>query len=411
MQLITNRNNLGKPDNLDFYLKAVCKNTKVKIAVAFFTDYKLIEKLLENNCSIDLIVRLNDGTSPDALSRIYQKPNVKVCYYTSTYFHPKLYLIPDVCAFIGSSNLTNNALTTNNEINLKVDVEEDSELFDELDALFIDYWNEAMPLEADKLELFKQCMEGQAPGYRDFSKTLGNVAFSNVIVGLQKSKKENFTEEFKKKYLLYVAAFRKLENMYMTTDKRRWKDVPLRIEVDRFLRWLGETQYSHEEWDINEEYTETKIKGIVTSLKPDFLKSDIKWFSSATENYFELNSVFGTCEKIDKLNEDEVFNALCNIYSFHDSRQWHKGGLTALKKDFLSTNKLEKIKKTLKYLIYGNDQYIERIYNCMFNRDYRLNYFGNAAVKDLYGYMNKDDFPIYNGRVMKSMSFLGFGRY
>ena len=98
-----------------FYDKFV-KKTKVKIAVAFFTDYKLIEEMLDNGCLIDLIVRLNDGTCPDALSRIYNKPNVRICYFTSTYFHPKLYLIPDVCAFVGSSNLTNYAMTTNNEI-------------------------------------------------------------------------------------------------------------------------------------------------------------------------------------------------------------------------------------------------------------------------------------------------------
>ena len=96
MHLITNRNNIGRPDNMNYFLSQVCKNTKVKIAVAFFTDYKLIEKLLENGCSVDLIIRLNDGTSPDALSRIYKKANVRICYYTSTHFHPKLYLIPNV---------------------------------------------------------------------------------------------------------------------------------------------------------------------------------------------------------------------------------------------------------------------------------------------------------------------------
>lgn len=58
MQLITNRNNIGRIDNMDYYLKKSCKNTKVKIAVAFFTDYKLIESLLANGCSIDLICRL-----------------------------------------------------------------------------------------------------------------------------------------------------------------------------------------------------------------------------------------------------------------------------------------------------------------------------------------------------------------
>lgn len=411
MQLITNRNNIGRIDNMDYYLKQACKNTKVKIAVAFFTDYKLIEKLLENGCSIDLIVRLNDGTSPDALSRIYKKPNVRVCYFTSKYFHPKLYLIPNVCAFVGSSNLTNNAMTTNNEINLKVDVEEDAELFDELEQLFMEYWTQAMPLESDKLKIFEKCMEGRAPGYKDYSKELGDVYFNNVVGGITKSKRETFIDEFKKKYLLYVDAFRKLENMYVSTSERRWEKVPLRIEVDRFLWWIGETQYSRDEWDINEEYAEDKIANLVKSLKPQFLSSDIKWLEFATDNFFELNETLGNESIIEQLSEDELFDALCNVYSFHDSRQWHKGGLETLKKDFFASNDISKIKNTLKYLIYGNYSYIERIFNCMFDPDYKLNYFGNATVKELYGYMNKDDFPIYNGRVMKSMSYLGFGKY
>lgn len=102
---------------------------------------------------------------------------------------------------------------------------------------------------------------------------------------------------------------------------------------------------------------------------------------------------------------------LCNVYSFHDSRQWHKGGLETLKKDFFEANEIKKIKNTIKYLIYGKDSYIERIFNCMFLDEYKLNCFGKASVKELYGYMNKDEFPIYNGRVMKSMSYLGFGKY
>lgn len=411
MQLITNRNDIGRNDRMECYLKQVCKNTKVKIAVAFFTDYKFIETLLESGCSVDLIVRLNDGTSPDALARIYKKPNVRVSYFTSRYFHPKLYLIPDVCAFVGSSNLTNCALNTNNEINLKVDVEEDAELFDELDQLFMEYWKQAMPLETEKLKAFEKCMQGRAPGYCDYSKELGDVSFKNVVGGVEKSKKESFIDEFKKKYLLYVDAFRKLEKMYMTTEERRWPNAPLRIEVDRFLFWLGETQYSKEEWDIGEEYSEQKIEGIVKSLKPDFLVCDIKYLCYTTDNYFFLNEVLGNEKKIMEMNQDDLFEALCNVYSFHDARQWHKGGLDTLKKDFYGRNEFSKIKSTIKYLLYGSDNYIERIFNCTYSEEYKLNYFGAAAVKELYGYMNKDDFPIYNGRVMKSMSYLGFGKF
>ena len=239
MLLITNRNNNERNDRMDYYLKSVCKNTKVKIAVAFFTDYKFVEKLLDNGCSVDLIVRLNDGTSHDALQRIYKKDNVRVRYFTSRYFHPKLYLIPNVCAFVGSSNLTDSALTTNNEINLKIDAEEDAELFDELEQLFMEYWVQAMPLESDILQKFGQCMRGRGVGYGDFSRELGEVSFKNVVGGIEKSQKDNFIDDFRREYSSYVDAFRKLEKMYASTPERRWEDAPLRIEIDRFLWWIG----------------------------------------------------------------------------------------------------------------------------------------------------------------------------
>lgn len=79
--------------------------------------------------------------------------------------------------------------------------------------------------------------------------------------------------------------------------------------MDRFLWWIGETQYSKEEWNINEEYPEEKILGIVKSLKPSFLTSDIKWLNSATNNYFDLNETFGSESNIDKLTDDELFDA------------------------------------------------------------------------------------------------------
>lgn len=407
MQLIANRNNVGRNDRMKDHLESVCRNTTVKIAVAFFTEDKLIEKLLDNGCSIDLIVRLNDGTSPDALRRIYKKDNVSVKYFTSAYFHPKLYLIPGICAFVGSSNLTKNALTTNNEINLKIDAEEDAKLFNELKQLFDEYWSQAMLLDSGILQLFTEKMEGRAPGYMDFSKDLGDVSFKNVDGGVEKSKRDNFIDEFKKKYLSYVDAFRKLERMYASTSERRWKNIPLRIEVDKFLWWIGETQYSNNEWDIEEKYLYEKTSSLVNNLKPQFLSSNIE---SSVDNYINLNETFGSEEKIESLSQDDLFDALCNIYSFYNACRY-KGGLDSMKKDFFTANTLPKIKNTIKYLIYGKSSYIERIYNCINLEEYKLNCFGKESVRELYGYMNKDDFPIYNGRVKKSLSYLGFGKY
>lgn len=234
-----------------------------------------------------------------------------------------------------------------------------------------------------------------------------DVSFKNVDGGVEKSKRDNFIDEFKKKYLSYVDAFRKLERMYASTSERRWKNIPLRIEVDKFLWWIGETQYSNNEWDIEEKYLYEKTSSLVNNLKPQFLSSNIE---SSVDNYINLNETFGSEEKIESLSQDDLFDALCNIYSFYNACRY-KGGLDSMKKDFFTANTLPKIKNTIKYLIYGKSSYIERIYNCINLEEYKLNCFGKESVRELYGYMNKDDFPIYNGRVKKSLSYLGFGKY
>ena len=410
MLLITNRNNSVRNDRFEFYLHNACKNTHVNIAVAFFTDYKVIEKMLDNNCTIDMIVRLNDGTSPEALGRIYQKSGIRVRYFTSTHFHPKLYLIPHTTAFIGSSNLTNCALNTNNEINLQIDYEQDQYLFEELDELFKDYWTQAVPLDGDSLEKFEKCMTGRSPGYSDYSNIIGNVEFSNVQNENKKDKKKLFINDFKRNYLDYVKAFKQAEEYYMQTSKRRWENLPLRIELDRFLWWIGETQYSRDEWQINERYSDDKIRKLIIGLKPDFIKSDIKWLSHATENYEILNNSLDSTEKIDKLNNDNMFDILSNIYSFHDSLRYHKGGIETLKQDFYKVNDLDKIKETIKYLLFDKKNYIERLYDCIYG-DYKLLEFGESSIKELYGYVNKEEYPIFNGRIRKSMEWLGFGKF
>ncbi len=221
MLLITNRNNPTRNDRFEYYLYQNCRNVSVKIAVAFFTNYKAIEKLLEQGCTIDLIVRLNNGTSPDALRKIYNNPNVHVRYFTSTYFHPKLYLIPQTTAFIGSSNLTECAFTTNNEINFQIDFEQNQEIFDELDDLFMDYWSQAVPLDNEALRKLEECVKANnGQGMKDFSSALGNVSFDNVQNENKKDKKLLFIDDFKRNYLEYVKAFSQLREYYSESEER-----------------------------------------------------------------------------------------------------------------------------------------------------------------------------------------------
>jgi hypothetical protein len=79
--LFTNRINERDfiSDALDYYAQ---QNSFIFIASAFFTDDSLIQKVVANKGRVRLIVRLNEPTSPKALKRIIDHPEVEIRYYT-----------------------------------------------------------------------------------------------------------------------------------------------------------------------------------------------------------------------------------------------------------------------------------------------------------------------------------------
>ena len=68
------------------------KNTQIYIASAFFSEDDLALKMVQNNCTIMLIVRLDYGTSAEALEKIYENPNIDIRFFTGNSFHPKFYI-------------------------------------------------------------------------------------------------------------------------------------------------------------------------------------------------------------------------------------------------------------------------------------------------------------------------------
>ena len=100
MKLISNTN---KPnDRMYKLISEEGKNTQIYIASAFFSEDDLALKMVQNNCTIMLIVRLDYGTSAEALEKIYENPNIDIRFFTGNSFHPKFYIFGNRVAFLGS---------------------------------------------------------------------------------------------------------------------------------------------------------------------------------------------------------------------------------------------------------------------------------------------------------------------
>lgn len=81
MRIIANRSTSnGTNDRFGDNLQNDCKGRNVDIAVAFFTDHNTIQEMLNNGSHIRLIVRLNIGTEPLALSKIFDDSRINIKY-------------------------------------------------------------------------------------------------------------------------------------------------------------------------------------------------------------------------------------------------------------------------------------------------------------------------------------------
>ena len=131
------------------------QNVEVLIASAFFSNSKLIEQFINKSCRIKMIFRLNKGTSPTELEKLIpylDSKQISIRFFSDEHFHPKFYIFGDKTAFIGSSNLTNNGVELNQEMNIQID---DLDTIDNLKEVFNSYWNQAKELTQTEIQKFK----------------------------------------------------------------------------------------------------------------------------------------------------------------------------------------------------------------------------------------------------------------
>ena len=70
-----------------------------------------------------------------------------------------------------------------------------------------------------------------------------------------------------------------------------------------------------------------------------------KYLKSIAHNYAIAKKAFATRNTIMAMNEDEMFNALNSVNSFHDFFRFHQGGIEGARRDFSATNSPDSVKK------------------------------------------------------------------
>lgn len=412
-ELFTNSNKRG--DFLKYGLQKYAEDTEIFIAVAFLTDKNFIMDAIKNGCSVKLILRLCHIVNSNVLTDFINTGKVSIRFFTSQNFHPKLYIFGERIAFVGSSNLTSSGLISNQEINISIDSE--NPVFDTLQIVFNDYWNEAEVLTPEVLKKFESIPENVNREESNFNQrlidTIGDFYYPDVVVkNKKKDEKGLFTSHFLRDYQEYLLKFDELKQIYTKVGIRKSNELPLRIEVDRFLSWVRESYAKGNSYETSPKKTLEEISSDAIPLIEEFINEHNEHFDlTVSERYPVLQRNFSSPEKIDKLTKKEIYDTLLNVNAFQDQFRFFQDGYENMEKEFLEANSEAQLKKTIKYLLFGSDEFQNRVANTVFEEEYKLNWFAKSSVKELLGLVNDKDIPTCNDRMLKSMQWLGFGKF
>lgn len=404
-----------RKDFLGHELDKYAKDTEVLIAVAFFTHEQFIKKLVDNGCTVKLIVRLGFPTDPISLKSVMKMKNVLVRFYTSRSFHPKLYIFGNDKAFLGSSNLTQGGLISNQELNISIDSEDNT--FNSLVEVFYEYWEQAEVLSNDILEQYKNMVSDLSKEYKRVEdKILSGIGFVSPpndvdITKRKKDKSKEYEVSINKRYQEYLIKFDLLKQSYLKVGKRKVSEneLPLRIEIHRFLNWIRKNK-AYKDLYLNAPVrTDKELGNFVEANIIEFFQDSSTNFDYEIESYQILKENFSTAEKIKSLSEEELLKTLKRVTSFYEHIRRSEN--MNYQFEFINNNGIDKIKNTLIYLLFGTDDFTKRITNCINHPDYSLSRFGNSCIQETYGWLNNDNIPICNERAFKSMRWLGYSKF
>ncbi|GAB1476356.1 hypothetical protein MASR2M70_11900 [Bacillota bacterium] len=128
-------------------------------------------------------------TEPTALKRLLQFKNIELKIVTEDNFHAKGYIFRregQYSFIIGSSNLTQAALSSNKEWNVKLTSLEDGLVMQNILKEFHNTFDAATPVDDAYIEEYSKVYEGIRQAQKDFEESQGKASRANQIISLKK---------------------------------------------------------------------------------------------------------------------------------------------------------------------------------------------------------------------------------
>lgn len=406
----------------DFVLNPVTglirKSRRFHIAAPFVTKTDFLAEAARAGKSIELLVGLNEATSPQALAAVHGIPSISIRYLTRR-FHAKIYIF-DGAAMLGSSNLTDGGLLSNREATMCLDQSSDSDAIDELRALFVELWDAALVLTSDKLKEFAIVHASLKRPGPDADTVIENAVGKaepvniNVTSGNRTSER-NFLEELRRQvYEQYKPAFAEVTALLAENKLRRaeLEDIGEANETNRFLNFVRRTHVPGDEgWQTAPLRSQAERREEILSLGREWATT---YNSQVPEDFadwlLQVQRTFGSEAVIAAAPKEEITEGLLSVHAFLEQLRFVKGGTSQLPIAFWQANNQDvaKVKRTLSYLVHGPGDFIKRLHDILYNPAMKLGYFGLFCALELFGTIKPDECPPMNGRMAKALRFLGF---
>ncbi len=413
---------------INFFMNAGPHPRLGLLAAPFFTTNDPIKALTDKGCDVRLIVRFSPITTPEALRQALENPRVKTRYFTDAKFHTKLYIIDDI-ALVGSANLTDSGLMANRELSVLLKQDRD-EAFYALPGLFDELWNDADVLNEEVLREYGKAFKSKEKPQDEHAfekfihKFVKPAAPKSIVVGSEKKSKERaFIQGFRRKYdEILVPAHNEILEVAQQHGFGRpeYAGQDPQIEMGRFLGWLRLTQGSGDGWRETSLLSDSKDRAAriaeyvqVWQSTDDTVKGDMYHASAEIANIANIRTYLCDSNELGRLNFDELFRHLAGCHAFLERLRFvskeigeNLSGLERLRIDFQKKNTLEAVVRTVRYLLAGSGDAIERAYDCVYG-SYKLNGFGEACVMELLGWGDIKR-PPFNNRSIRGIRLLGF---
>ena len=431
--------------------------TKISAAIAYTHDDLLIKKCDKNKITLEWWGLFNSDISSkmEIVKEVLKSPYIKF-YPFAEFFHPKVIVFHNYGIYIGSHNLTHNAMYLNVEAGVFIPKNEINEkLQKEVDNFFNYLKQNSIPAtNADVEKIERYLVETEIEKKRKDSiqqniDALFEEQFQHLFIlkgGVedyeggnkltkQENKKLHFLQEWREtqKYLSIIHD--KVKNI----KEPDWidKDADISIITDQILHAYyyshllkGSDENIKSSKLVNEEYEKNKLnpehavekalkwweslvtppsnedkhiniwnrtnKQILSNLRTRDLSSE-ELFQVFNQNHAARNHARQMKNSDFKLKKDckKSIDERVKLYTVWIQKQKTKGGLT--------------IQDILKYLLFDDSILIdERVFEVINNPKYKLDHFGRSIVGELVGWGRPEITHLRNNRVNKALRALGF---